>query len=156
LGGDGPAEVPKIFRVAAEQAFRLLGEPENPFRAALLHPKWGACEAAGEKIDSSSHANGNWNTEGAIMHVDPLFLLGATEADEEQIGLSAKNAIANLLVIHFKKLVERRGVITCDLEIGVLLLCFGNGGLDGVGRGTEEKRAVALFGSNFQEERDEI
>jgi hypothetical protein len=156
LSGDGAAEVPEVPGVTAEQALWFLSESEDPFGAALLHPHGCAGQAASKKIDGAAHADGDRNSEGAIVHVDPFFLLGTAKADEEEVGLGGEDAIANIFVIHLQEFVERRRIISSEFEFWVFLFGFGDSGFDGVGRGTEEEGAIAFFRGDLEEEWDEI
>ena len=108
LGEDRPAENPEVFEVTSEKTPRLLCQPEDPFRAASLHPPWRAFEVAGEKIDRGAYSHGNRHAQGTIMHRDPFLLFGTAERNEKQVWPRFENAALDFIVVHFQKLVERR------------------------------------------------
>ena len=43
------------------------------------------------------------HAQAAVMHVDPLFLLGAPKRDEEDIGPGGTNAVGNIVVIQLQQ-----------------------------------------------------
>src|SRR5687767_12938098 len=106
LRGDRSTEMPKVLRITPQEPFRFLSQTENPFRATFLHPARSTGETSRKKIDGATDANRDRHAERAVMHVDPFLLFRAAEADEEEIWLSAHDAIANFLVIHLQKLVK--------------------------------------------------
>src|SRR5688500_15392689 len=103
--------MPQVRAVALEKATRFLRHPINPFHAGIAHPHRRAMSMAGKKIDRAADTNTHWNAETLVMHVDPLFLLRTTEADEKEIGSGRLNAVNNVVVIHFRQRLEGRRML---------------------------------------------
>ncbi len=152
---DRPAEVPEVSRVAPKEPARLLQQTENPLQAAVLHPQRRTLPSTRQKINRRSHTHRDRHAQRFIMHGDPLFGLGATEGDKQQIRLRGANPTEDLIVIHFKQRAKRRRVMA-DAQLGIASLEFVHSFGRDFGRSSQEKEPIAFLCRQFNESRRQI
>src|SRR5215471_14034433 len=110
LGGDPPAESPKIFRVTSEQPSWFLKQAEDPLDSAALHPARRAFHPAGDEIHGRADPNGHWHAERSIVHGHPFFLLGTTEAYQENVRLRFADTPVDFVVVHLQERLKSRRI----------------------------------------------
>ena len=126
LAVQGQEEKEEILAVPAEQAARLLGQAVHPFQARALHPDRGAGEFPGHEIEARADADGTRHAEFAVVHVNPFFLLGRAQRDEQDVRLRGMYQGGDFLVVEVVQPRKGWGVGAADLQArdGVLPTAF--------------------------------
>lgn len=81
-----------VFEVTEGQTARLGYETKDPFQPGALHPSGSAALAAGDEIEGRADGK-HHGGHPAHMLDNPVFLLGAAEANEEQARSRGIDAI---------------------------------------------------------------
>lgn len=109
----------QVGGVTFEEAPGFLSETEEPLGTDDLHPTWGAFHGSGKEVDGRADANADWNPCGEVVAGNPFLLFGATEGNQEHVGLGRPNAGADVLIGHLVERSKGRRASTDDAEIRV-------------------------------------
>src|ERR1041385_4368484 len=120
LLGERGYEPGVVARVASPQPPRLVGQPERPLEAPVLHPLGRLRDQPGVEVEGGADADEQRGVERVAHLRHPTLLLGLPGADPHDLRPRAVDVLRDPVLFLRRQVAIGRGVAADDLDAGEL------------------------------------